>query len=298
MPWENIHPQRCGLKGRESWGNTSQAELSRPFRPQRLSSFLPRASACGLSPGLRSPGPLGGEDDPVRGKIKVSAHAPVPLPSSPPPRERGNACARYCRRVRCAHGEGGEKQHVRTAHPTQIPHFCLDRALGCRPFGPQAPISRGFPGRPRRPAPATWVGPCRAGGLPARHGKQEGSGGHPARVLRNGCINCQRAPSGPEEACLPSRSIVRPVHHRFDVNTMEHLAIRCQGDGLQPCASLVFWLAECSAAAAERSAASPEGSATSLERSQAFGNVPPAPRKAPRFPRHAPRVSRNVPLPF
>ena len=33
------------------------------------------------------------------------------------------------RRVRCAHVLGGGKQHVRTAHPAQTPHFCLDRPL-------------------------------------------------------------------------------------------------------------------------------------------------------------------------
>src|SRR6185436_4616034 len=33
--------------------------LSRPFRPRWLVAFRPRASACGLSPGLGSPGPLG-----------------------------------------------------------------------------------------------------------------------------------------------------------------------------------------------------------------------------------------------
>src|SRR4051794_11196686 len=36
-----------------------QPRLSRPFRPRGGSACLPRASACGLSPGLGSAGPLG-----------------------------------------------------------------------------------------------------------------------------------------------------------------------------------------------------------------------------------------------
>src|SRR5436853_2355450 len=36
-----------------------QAGFSRPFRPHRVVISPPRASACGLSPGLGSPGPLG-----------------------------------------------------------------------------------------------------------------------------------------------------------------------------------------------------------------------------------------------
>jgi hypothetical protein len=48
---------------RETWAET-RAEpipenLSRPVRPRYGITFLPRASAFGLSPGLGSPGPLG-----------------------------------------------------------------------------------------------------------------------------------------------------------------------------------------------------------------------------------------------
>jgi hypothetical protein len=54
-----------GLKGRENQGliepKRRAAELSRPFRPPWfvVLFFSPRASACGLSPGLGSAGPLG-----------------------------------------------------------------------------------------------------------------------------------------------------------------------------------------------------------------------------------------------
>lgn len=63
MPWveEKASNQR-GLKGRESFccSLAQLSVLSRPFRPQGWGGPVrPRASGCGLNPGLRSPGPLG-----------------------------------------------------------------------------------------------------------------------------------------------------------------------------------------------------------------------------------------------
>src|SRR4051795_13665288 len=50
-------PNLCGLKGRE---NPIRPDSSRGLSGRSpLSSFLPRASAFGLSPGLHSPDPLG-----------------------------------------------------------------------------------------------------------------------------------------------------------------------------------------------------------------------------------------------
>ena len=58
-------PHRCGLKGRE---NPTRQEGSRgPSGRNGLSSLPPRASAFGLSPGLRSPGPLGRTEPDVLG---------------------------------------------------------------------------------------------------------------------------------------------------------------------------------------------------------------------------------------
>jgi hypothetical protein len=64
MPWEKAPVLLSGLKGRENLcqdrPHFGPATLSRPFRPPyNLFSSLPRASACGLSPGLCSLGPLG-----------------------------------------------------------------------------------------------------------------------------------------------------------------------------------------------------------------------------------------------
>ena len=65
MPWEDKGPHRCGLKGRE---NPTRQEGSRgPSGRNKLSSLPPRASAFGLSPGLRSPGPLGRTEPDVLG---------------------------------------------------------------------------------------------------------------------------------------------------------------------------------------------------------------------------------------
>src|SRR4051794_14733421 len=79
MPWEKGTPSLRPERSREPGSIPGGIEkLSRPFRPQLFVIPPPRASACGLSPGLGSPGPLGrrgwvdyvesGEDEP-RGKL-------------------------------------------------------------------------------------------------------------------------------------------------------------------------------------------------------------------------------------
>jgi len=61
MPWEIgthlVRPE--GPRESGSTRNLRDWKLSRPFRPHPRGLCLPRASACGLSPGLRSLGPLG-----------------------------------------------------------------------------------------------------------------------------------------------------------------------------------------------------------------------------------------------
>src|SRR3954468_24601750 len=62
MPWVEEATKPCGLKGRESF--PSQALSSRGSRDlsgrnDDADAIFPRASAFGLSPGLKSPGPLG-----------------------------------------------------------------------------------------------------------------------------------------------------------------------------------------------------------------------------------------------
>jgi hypothetical protein len=62
MPWERAAKTSCGLKGREKdlgpWETTSDRALA-ALQAAWVYCFPPRASACGLSPGLGSPGPLG-----------------------------------------------------------------------------------------------------------------------------------------------------------------------------------------------------------------------------------------------
>ena len=63
MPWETRetrHPIWRPERSREPGSRGLEKKLSRPFRSHRfVIPLLPRASAFGLSPGLRSPGPLG-----------------------------------------------------------------------------------------------------------------------------------------------------------------------------------------------------------------------------------------------
>ena len=60
MPWVNKPRRIGGLKGRGNLNRGIGSEnLSRPFRPRSWIAFLPGESACGLIPGLESPGPMG-----------------------------------------------------------------------------------------------------------------------------------------------------------------------------------------------------------------------------------------------
>jgi|GEM_PF-5627648 len=85
MPWEKGHPIPGDLKGRETFArlvllartevlsdfvghlkssqdglpNRGPQTLDQRSRRIALSISSPRASACGLGPGIRSPGPLG-----------------------------------------------------------------------------------------------------------------------------------------------------------------------------------------------------------------------------------------------
>jgi hypothetical protein len=62
MPWEEKAINHRGLKGRESFCRSralSVQVLAALQAAGSVGAFGPRASACGLSPGLGSPGPLG-----------------------------------------------------------------------------------------------------------------------------------------------------------------------------------------------------------------------------------------------
>jgi hypothetical protein len=60
MPWDGKAEQsKRPVRPRELCSFNSTQRLSRPYRPPGDWACLPRASACGLSPGLESPGPFG-----------------------------------------------------------------------------------------------------------------------------------------------------------------------------------------------------------------------------------------------
>src|SRR6478672_1547598 len=95
MPRDKGHPHLCGLKGREKLhalflliartGTLSFATaasnagptVSRPFRPHRVVNLSPRASACGLSPGLRSR-PVGPATQGTLYSVRIATSPPGP----------------------------------------------------------------------------------------------------------------------------------------------------------------------------------------------------------------------------